>query len=137
MHFPVIWSHPSELACSHLQRYAHPMPYLPRSQGISQLFPLNPAVHEHLPISISQTTYVMKYRKAVEMQQQCTIASLKKISKLKLSTCSVVACSSISASALFLAVFSIFTFRTRNVAIKPSPSISTNTVTRRWGAPAI
>ena len=131
MHFPVIWSHPSELACSHLQRYAHPMPYLPRSQGISQLFPLNPAVHEHLPISISPTTYVMNYAKAVE------IASLKKISKLKLSTCSVVACSSISASALFLAVFSIFTFRTRNVAIKPSPSISTNTVTRRWGAPAI
>ena len=134
MHFPVIWSHPSELACSHLQRYAHPMPYLPRSQGISQLFPLNPAVHEHLPISISPTTYVMKYGKAVEMQH---IASLKKTLKLQLSTCSVVACSSISASALFLAVFSIFTFRTRNVAIKPSPSISTNTVTRRWGAPAI
>ena len=49
IHFPVTWSHPSELACSHLHRYAQPIPYLPRSQGISQLLPLYPAVHVHFP----------------------------------------------------------------------------------------
>ena len=49
MHCPVTGSHPSDLACIQLQRYAQPIPYRPRSHAISQSRPLKPDGHLHSP----------------------------------------------------------------------------------------